>query len=137
MIVKKSSLSWAYNQLNTTCSNLSQDNFKKTRSHDGPTPAPDTVMWYWSVDSPFWKCEISHWLPCGADGRSDGRTVGWLRKLPRWIGKNNFLPIGLHSRARVELHYYSPIFFTKLHHISRQPIACKTYPRFFIMFLGT
>ena len=20
-------------------------------------------------------CEISHWLPCGADGRSDGRTV--------------------------------------------------------------
>jgi len=36
----------------------------------------DTVMWYWSVDSLFWKCEISHWLPCGAEGRSDGRTVG-------------------------------------------------------------
>ena len=22
------------------------------------------------------KCDISHWLPCGLDGRADGRTDG-------------------------------------------------------------
>ena len=58
------------------------------------TWARDTVRWYWSADTLFWqlsidhnidvqyqfscapklarKCEIEHWLPCGADGRVGG-----------------------------------------------------------------
>ena len=24
------------------------------------------------------KCEIKHWYACGADGRTDGRTEGWV-----------------------------------------------------------
>ena len=64
---------------------------------------------YWSADTLFWElsidhnmdvqyqvvgphisklarmCEISHWFPCGADGRSDGRTVTWPPKFLGWI----------------------------------------------------
>ena len=62
------------------------------------TSARDTVRWYWSVDTLFWqlsvdhnmavqyqvapglpnvarKCEIKHWFPCVADGRTVGRSV--------------------------------------------------------------
>jgi len=63
--------------------------------------------------------------------------VGWLPKLLGWIGKKNFSAIGLGARPSVELRCKSPIFFTKLHYICRQLITCKTYPRFFIMSLGT
>ena len=32
------------------------------------------------------KCEIEHWLPCGADGRAGGRcTVTWLPNFLGWI----------------------------------------------------
>ena len=38
------------------------------------------------------KCEIEHWLPCGADGRADGRcTVTWL---PNFLGWVDFLSYG-------------------------------------------
>ena len=36
-------------------------------------------------------CEISHWLPCSSDGRSDGRTVTWLPKFLGWIDNQIFL----------------------------------------------
>ena len=37
-----------------------------------------------------WKCEVLHWFPCGAVGRSDGHTVIWV---PKFIGDRwpNFL----------------------------------------------
>ena len=32
------------------------------------------------------KCEIEHWLPCGADGRAGGRcTVTWLPNFLGWV----------------------------------------------------
>ena len=32
------------------------------------------------------KCEIEHWLPCGADGRTGGRcTVTWLPNFLWWV----------------------------------------------------
>ena len=64
----------------------------------GDTWTRDTVKWYWSADSLIWqlsidhnmavqyqvaaptlarKCDISHWLPCGADegpGRADVKS---------------------------------------------------------------
>ena len=58
------------------------------------------------------KCEIEHWLPCGADGRSLGRsggrcTVTWL---PNFLGSGSLLHFLSHGallralRAR-ELRY--------------------------------
>ena len=64
----------------------------------GDTWIRDTVKWYWSADTLIWqlsidhnmavqyqvaalilarKCDISHWLPCGADeglGRADVKS---------------------------------------------------------------
>ena len=37
------------------------------------------------------KFDISHWFPCGAVGRVDGRMVMWLPKFVRWIVYQIFL----------------------------------------------
>ena len=74
-------------------SNLSADNFKKILDLDGSTPEP--AIWSGDTDQrkPYFdsgqlittlqyqsscasklvrKCEIKHWLPCGADGLAGG-----------------------------------------------------------------
>ena len=46
---------------------------------------------------------ISHWLPCGADGRTggraEGRTVTWQPKFLACMNNQIFLPMVLHWRA--------------------------------------
>ena len=81
-------------------------------------------MRHWSADTLFWhlstdrnmnvyyqvkhrlkattlarKFGISHWFPCGADGRADGRTVTWLSTFLGWIDYQIFLDTELFSRA--------------------------------------
>ena len=57
------------------------------------------------------KCEISHSLPCGEDGRvngrSDGRTVTCVQKFLGWIDNQIFLALGLRARvARALLQFF-------------------------------
>ena len=89
-------------------SDLSTDNLKNTGPGWVDTWARDTVKWYWSADTLFWqlsidhnidvqnqfscarklarKCEIEHWLPCGADGQAGGRcTVTWIPNFLGWV----------------------------------------------------
>ena len=43
------------------------------------------------------KCEIGHWLPCGADGRASGRAGGWcaVTWLPKFLGWVDLLTHGV------------------------------------------
>ena len=55
-------------------------------------------MWYWSANTLFWwrlikhnmdastlakKCDISHWLSYGADGRMQGRITTQISRMNR------------------------------------------------------
>ena len=89
--------------------------------------ARDTVIWYWSADTQFWqlsidhnmdvqyqvvgrlqgpkiarKCDILHWLACGADGRPVRRTCGHVTTKISWMDrKPNFLSYGAARSAFV------------------------------------
>ena len=88
---------------------------KKTCNPDGSIPEPPSVMWFWLADTFFnscqmtstWmcnirlqaptpdkKCDISHWFPCAADGRTGGRKVTWLPKISRLDRLPHFLSYG-------------------------------------------
>ena len=50
-----------FHLLNMDLSPRSIDNFKKVRHlHELYTWARDTVIWYWSLDAPFWEPSIYH-----------------------------------------------------------------------------
>ena len=110
---------WACDHLKT--SNLSADNFKKYLTSMGRHLSPrygqvilvsgypvlTAVNWsqHWCaicVQYEFScapklarKSDIKHWFPCGADGRSVGRTVTWLPKFLGWVDYQIFLPMVL------------------------------------------
>ena len=48
------------------------------------------------------KCDISHWLPCGADGRTEGHTVTWLPKFLECVDKQFFMVLHC-ARTRAPL----------------------------------
>ena len=48
------------------------------------------------------KCDISHWLPCGADGRAGGHVTIRISLMDRYT---YYLSCGGSAHARVELHY--------------------------------
>ena len=66
------------------------------------------------------KCEIEHWLPCGADGRTGGRAGGWctVKWLPNFLGWVDLLSYGAPltralrawSSAIIEFHNLRIIF---------------------------
>ena len=89
---------WAYDHLKAN--NWSAENLKKNLCPQwSGIRAHNKVMWFWSADTLFWqlsinhnmdvyhqvkhrlraptlawKFDISHWLPCGADGWADVRS---------------------------------------------------------------
>ena len=87
-ILKKIKLKPAMIWKLVTCQRITS---KKTEPRRVGNWARDTVRWYWTADTLFWqlsidhnidvqyecnisllarKCEIQHWLPCGAQGRA-------------------------------------------------------------------
>ena len=102
-----------------TCQQITS---KKTRPRWIDTWACDTVRWYWSADTLFdscridpnidvqyqfscasklaRKCEIEHWLPCGADGRASG-----VRSRDYQIFWDGYIYLAMGLRSRFELSY--------------------------------
>ena len=58
-----------------------------------------TITWICNVRLPVSilarKCEISHWLYCGAEGQVEARTVGRLHKISRMDITMGFLRVDL------------------------------------------
>ena len=124
---------WACAHLKT--STLSGDNFKKLLDHDGHLslqygqvilvsgyPVLTTVNWSQhgcAISGCTWalkvvrKCEIKHWFPCGADGRSFGWSV-YSHMIAKFSGMDRFFYAWCYAaralRAR-ELRYYTSRFF--------------------------
>ena len=90
------------------------------------------LVFYWAPKLAR-KCESKHWFPCGADGRTVGRTVTWLPNILGWVDYHISLAMGLRPRARFARGWSSTNAMRKFPISETERIKLQLLVQFFLL----